>query len=366
MTYFAPNQPEYNYLKHMLLVGWDGRDQMDESAFEHSVAHHNAAGQPDGWFFDSFLIFSTNAPSGNALHKDINLGTSMSGEGDFFAVPSSNPANKADWRAYLDAIFRSDNFIPVLDRTVARMRAHLGAPPHKRNVVVSIPYPHQNQTFFHREHFQKPWQNFSVAGQNLARATRQRLDACKWFVDEIIAAWEKSKPGELHLLGFYWPFESIHYAWDVDDHWLLKELYRYIRERGYSFFWVPFYSSFNVHLLSNARGFYFDCGFLQPNYMFYQNIKGVGKAANEAKSRGAGVELEYYLSLDENTRVGREKHQRFREYLKGGIEHGYMTESACAYFIGCRDLAEMCRHENPVEREIYNDLFRFVQGRYVN
>lgn len=364
MPYLPPNLPDLNHLRHMLLLGWRGEDDITRADFDYSVAHYNEKGEPDDWFYDSFLVLGCNAPSGNYLLNDINLGTSMSGEGDFYAVPASNPGTKRDWGETIEGMFAPGGFVPGLNQSIVEHKARLGDPPHKRNFVMMIPYPHPNQTFFHREHFKQPWENFSVVGQNLMQATQQRLNACKWFVDETIARWEKEKPSDLSLLGFYWLYESLHYSWDVDDHWLLKELYKHIRARGYRFFWIPFYSSFNVHLLSDYRGFYFDGAFLQPNYMFYQNITGVGKAAEEARARNAGIEMEYYLALQEDTRVGREKHKRLRDYLNGGIDHGYMTESACAYFMGFRDLARMATHENPIEREFYHDLYHFARGDY--
>ncbi len=74
--------------------------------------------------------------------------------------------------------------------------------------------------------------------------------------------------------------------------------------------------------------------------------------------------MEYYLELNEPIAVGRERHQRFREYLDGGVTYGYMTESACAHFQGVGALDRMRVHEDPREREFYEDIFAFVKGRY--
>jgi hypothetical protein len=74
--------------------------------------------------------------------------------------------------------------------------------------------------------------------------------------------------------------------------------------------------------------------------------------------------MEYYLELDEPISVLNERQMRFREYLNGGVVHGYMKEAVCAHFQGVGSLERMCRHEDPVERELYEDIYMFVRGDY--
>ena len=168
----------------------------------------------------------------------------------------------------------------------------------------------------------------------------------------------------VHLLGVYWMFETIYRSWDVDDHWVLKELRRFLRDQGLQCVWIPFWSSYNVHLLDHYRDYYFDLAFLQPNYMFYRRGVSIEQAAEAARARGAGIEMEYYLELDEPIAVGDERQARFREYLNGGVRHGYMTEAACAHFQGKGALERMRVHADPQEREFYEDIYAFVRGSY--
>lgn len=364
MPYFPPNQPDFNFLRHLQLMGLDSEGPITEKELAYYVAHFTESCEPEDWFYDSFLPFAFRIPSGNALYNDINLGTTRSGDGDFFAVPSPNPGQRADWESLLDGLFAPDGFLQTLERTVTGLIPRLGAPAHKRNVVVTIPYPHPSQISWGRLKSKGPRVNFGVVMQNLMQATEQRLAACKWFVNETIARWKKAGFQELHLLGFYWVYESLHYSWDVDDHWLLKELYSFIRSKNRRLFWIPFYSSYNVHLLSDCRNFYFDAAFLQPNHIFYPSITGVDQAAEEARARGAGIEIEYYLDMDPAFGVGKEKYERFYNYLNGGCAHGYMTESACAYFNGFNDLHKMATHKDRRERAVYHSLFHFTQGTY--
>ena len=184
------------------------------------------------------------------------------------------------------------------------------------------------------------------------------------MVDEIARRWNSTQWHHLHLLGVYWMFETVHRGWDVDDHWLLKELHRHVATQGLKLLWIPFWSSYNVHLLDDYQRYYFDLAFLQPNYMFYKNGASVQVAAEAAQRRNAGIELEYYLELDEPIAIENERQARFREYLNGGVEFGYMRDSVCAHFQGVGSLARMHHHADPREREFYEDIYRFVQGTY--
>jgi hypothetical protein len=365
VPYLAPDRPELNHLRHLELLVVDYKSPLRAPDLVYHIAHVNERGKPDAWFFDSFLPISGLAPSGNFLYNDVNLGTTRCGDGDFFAVPSPNPATARDWTAALDAVWAPEGLLSQLDECIESLKPALGNPPHKHNIILTIPYPHPNQCMFGPLKKAGPRINFSVLTQNLAQATEQRLAACLWYVDTAIRRWKKSRFRNLHLLGFYWIYESLHYAWNVDDHWLLKELYRRLRGRDMRLFWIPFYSSFNVRQLHDYQGFYFDGAFLQPNHMFYPKITDVATAAAQARAAGAGIEMEYYLTIDPTVDVGiPEKYRRLRNYLNGGVEHGYMTESACAYFIGENDMHKLAVHRGARERGAYHDLFHFVKGDY--
>jgi hypothetical protein len=184
------------------------------------------------------------------------------------------------------------------------------------------------------------------------------------MVDEIRRRWQGERWSHLNLLGVYWMFETVYRGWDVDDHWLLKELRVHINKAGLKFLWIPFWSSYNVHLLDDYRRHYFDLAFLQPNYMFYKEGKTLEAAAAAARERNAGIEVEYYLELNEPIAIQDERQDRFRDYLNGGVTLGYMKGAACAHFHGVGSLARMHRHADPREREFYEDIYDFVKGTY--
>ena len=364
MSYLKQGLPEFNHLRHLALLYGDSKKKWTKEELKYYVAHLGVDGKADDWFFDSFLFISPKSGAGRDYLADVNLGKTMSGEGDFCPMCSPNPADKSDWDALLAYYFGEGGALQTLDNTISEIAGHVPLPTYKRNVVLSLPYPHITQEKFGRNGDSRETLNFSIKGQNLERATEARLGAEEWFVERVVELWHKGQYKHLNLLGLYWIFETIYRSWDVDDHVLLKELRKHINSNGLKFLWIPFYATYNFHLLEDYEKYYFDAAFLQPNFLFYKEGKYIETAATVARKCNAGIEMEYYLELDEPISIKDERHLRFREYLNAGVKYGYMTESACAHFQGVDSLQKMYSHTDPIEREFYEDIFHFVKGTY--
>lgn len=365
MPYFPQGHTDFNYLRHLILMYGDARRPWRQEDLRYYVAHLDRNGRPDDWLYDSFLFLNVKSSSGRDYCADINLGTTMAGEGDYVGVCSPQPANKNDWEELLGFYFGPAGAIETLDRTIdvcSKALSKSFGP--KRNVVLMLPYPHITQQSFGPIGGEERVLDFSTNKQGLMKATQDRLEAERWFVDEIVKRFREGSFRHVNLLGVYWMFETVHRGWDVDDHWLLKELHSYLGLKGLKFLWIPYWSSYNVHLLDDYQSYYFDLAFLQPNYMFYKEGKTLLQAALAARKRNAGIELEYYLELNEPITVVGERHARFREYLNGGVTYGYMTHAVCAHFQGVGALERMHTHADPIEREFYEDIYHFVKGDY--
>src|SRR6056297_1553837 len=100
--YKQQNLKELGFLKHLIITA----TATDEKAFHPYLAYVDEKEDPRDWLFDSFL-FVTGVKSKRALIADINVGTTMSGEGDFHAKPVDNPANKQDWEEAIDRYIQS-------------------------------------------------------------------------------------------------------------------------------------------------------------------------------------------------------------------------------------------------------------------
>jgi len=358
--YFPQGLAEYGELRHMILVySRQPRDWSPED-FRFSVTHLDQKGEPDDWFFDSFLFMPSAPPSRNSFYPGMNLGTTRSGKGDYFIVPTSNPARKEDWEWLMSNYFGKSTMLGGLDRYVEKAEANLGPKGRKVNVVITIPYPCHNQISFGKINERGKQLNFSTLKQDLVAATQQRLDAVKWFVEQGIKKAKMCDYRHINFLGFYWYYETIHRSFDVDDHWLLKELLKFVRAKNTHLFWIPFFSKYNIHQLGNYEEYYFDCAFLQPNHLQYKALpNSVEEAAKAAQANHAGIEMEFDKSVqDEMYR------SRFRDYLNGGVKFGFMKEAACAWYDGGRGPQWLYEHSNPRVRELYEDIYHFVKGTY--
>ncbi|MFH0989352.1 MAG: DUF4855 domain-containing protein [bacterium] len=365
MAFFAQNKPDFNYLRHLILLYGNAQTPWTSEDLKYYVAHLDPEGRVDDWLYDSFLFLNVKSGSGRDYCADVNMGTTMSGEGDFFAACSPQPAVKADWEELLEFYFGEHGALQTLDQTIdhccSKEALSLG---HTRNVVLMLPYPHISQREFGAVNGSDSITDFSTVRQNLEQATQKRLLAEQWFVDEIVKRYSSLKTRHLNLLGVYWMFETVYRSWDIDDHWLLKELRKHIHSRGLKFLWIPFWSTYNIHLLDDYQQYYFDLAFLQPNYMFYRSGKTLENAVLAVRSREAGIEMEYYLELNEPIAIQNERQARFRNYLNGGVQLGYMNEAACAHFQGASALQRMHHHQDPLEREFYEDIYQFIKGTY--
>lgn len=359
--YLEQGRKDLNGLRNLILLGGN---EVVKKDYEILLAEFDEKNNPKRWLFDSFLLIP-KLSSGNNLFSDINAGTSMSGEGDFFAIPAPNPANKKDWDEAADIYYKDGGMLDTLNSSAEEIAASIGKPKHKINVVLLINYPSPIQTHFGIEKGKKI--NFSIVGQNLDCASRQRLAACKSYISSLSEKWDARRFKNLNLLGFYWPFETVYRSWDIDDHWVLKELKPFVNSKGFKMLWIPFWCSYNVHLLDDYEQYYFDASFLQPNYMFYENIKGVEEAAMAAKKRHAGIEMEFYVGIEEapfKPKVKKERLKRFRAYLDGGVKHGYMKEAALAWFMGGKAMTRLCMSKNKEDRKLYKDVCDFICAEY--
>ncbi|PNR93715.1 hypothetical protein X924_07880 [Petrotoga sp. 9PWA.NaAc.5.4] len=98
---------------------------------------------PKEWLFDSFLLIPE--VKNFSLGADINIGTTMSGEGNFYAVPSPNPGNKEAWLTIIESLMCGAN---TISKAIEEISKIIGKPEIERNLVVMLPYAGINQCKF--------------------------------------------------------------------------------------------------------------------------------------------------------------------------------------------------------------------------
>ena len=57
MAYFKPDREDFNYLRHMILIGGNTDQAWKKEDFSCYVTHLNPDGNPDDWMFDTFTFW---------------------------------------------------------------------------------------------------------------------------------------------------------------------------------------------------------------------------------------------------------------------------------------------------------------------
>lgn len=301
------------------------------------VAYLDRDGKPQDWFYDSFLFMMFGgAPSGQTYYD--------------------GATNKQDWEHFLDTVFASDTGFAALEEALAKVADQLHSPVPTIPVMVMIPYPSPCQ------------ENFGdVDGDGISEDLRQesdRLKAIQWFIRSFLQRWRAKRYSHLSLWGFYWMNEGI----EARDERVVRETAALIHRLRYQFLWIPY---FNAPGIERWRDLGFDLAILQPNFAFMKvtpaklripDENRLTVTANRCRRLGMGIEMELNEALFTD--------EAYRVNLQLYLDHGhreldsYQHDLPRATYQGYDTIARLCRSENPRLRALYDDLYRFHQGKY--
>ncbi|HHY19606.1 MAG TPA: DUF4855 domain-containing protein [Firmicutes bacterium] len=286
-------------------------------------------------FFDAFLFLGIQAPSGRF----------------FDAVRGGDPStagNSEDWLWYLDKLFEDNMQLAAFDRAKGRVNEVLGD-AQKAQVVIMIPNPLTAQANFGE--IDGKMLSFSTENQSVKEAQKQRFTAIDWYVREIEKRWQEKEFENLELLGFYWMSEDIFHAHDEE---IVRLTADYLHEKDYRFYWIPFNKA------PGYDGEYgFDCVFLQPNYMFSEQV-GLSRFWQtyvDAVTYGTNFEIEG----ESTVLTSKKARERYLNYLKAGVTLGY-RDSAKAYYFGSKALVSCALASDAELRDIYDKTYLFAKG----
>ncbi len=304
------------------------------------VSYLDQSGSSGEWLFDSFLFLS--------LSSGINA--------NFWTRSTAT-----DWTWWIEKLFAKDEQIDALNKEIDRVRRVLGKPS-RRGVIVSIPYPDPSVENFGMRSTDGTLMRFSP-NPDRELSARHRLEACEWFVDEIVGRYRARSYNNLELLGFYWLQEELR---DGDAE-LINALADHLHGKGYQLFWIPYNSEDNIEALRTYRRgeLSFDWVWIQPNYVFargaaerWRELRDLDQIARTAHELGVSIEIE--MNRDEFLKGEVGAVNDFYAYLDGGLTHLYI-DKPLAYYVFPYD---MYHSRIPIVRQSYDALCRFVKGRH--
>ena len=320
-----------SYLDYMASVGSSSRtDDMiamyygnksrlkwGKTELEKVVMHTFRDGHKE-WFFPTFLYVE--------FKNDMGLKFGDNQPGD------NGPANKDNWEwllnRYFSTAYNGGNFegLKALDECIEDCKKRLGQPAFKHKVVLTVPSPCTNFT---------NWGSINKNGRTIKldfRNSSHRLEAVKWFVDELIRRFDAQHYKNITLDGLYWVEESTSMTgWHQDNKtgkWTNKRVdnkYDYVFDRnakrhndivadvaayvhtkkGLKFYWIPFdgaygsdkWRDFGFDRCYNQTGYFWGTPDLLRNPRSLKTISDLNRICNTAINDGRGLEFEISADL---------------------------------------------------------------------
>jgi hypothetical protein len=325
--------------------------------FEGVLTHKTSTGAVDDFMFQDFLFLALAVKTSSGALKTLHNGGNDTKAGTTISAES-------DWDIYLDNLFAPSRNINALYTEAYYNGKGTTIRP---DVWVGIPYPHP-----------------ATIGSDA-----NRIAAAKRWIDKFITRWNNgSYSNRLNFRGFYWIAETEYYnSSSNDDGYVMTEVNKYIHSKTVAgqylkSLWIPYQDANNW---TQHKTFGFDVAILQPNY-YFNTAKSLDKAAYEAQTYGAGVEMEFGHNITiTNPSDPNYARNRFIAYLNKGATGGtyngysygpYMTQAPIGWYPGgwvwSRDASG-----NPISKShalhnlynnrdnLYDNIYKFVKGTYV-
>lgn len=280
-------------------------------------------------FYDSFLLLPcvSTGPSGGTMYI------------------SSNPAISSDWQSYGDDIFVSGYNLDALNTAVGQVKDKLGIPDYKVKVFFTLIYPAEGQTNFG-----------SLGGREYDFSKLEdRIDVCKWQVDDYIYRFNSGNYENLQLTGFYW-FEEFIKQNSSSEKTLVTSATSYIREKGYKSIWIPYYMASGWN---KWEEYGFDVACLQPNYMFNTDAETtrVSTAVSYAKQYGMCNEVE----ISGKVLSSAEYYNRYLTYLRDYTANG-AGNAVKMYYQDVKFYYQCYVSDIPEARLLYDLTYKYAKG----
>lgn len=317
-------------IRDLALIYQGGAHRLDwtQEQFRPFVTHQFANGETD-WLFDGFLFLEFSNGQGRTYASGF----------------AETTARKSEWEWLLNRLFEENRSLSALDQSIEAMKAELGDPPFKHQVVLGLPMPHEHQ---------KDWGELHGVHMDFSNQEDQ-LKVLEWYLTELNQRFQSANYENLALSGYYWVEEDTIYSKDIT-----VPLSKRIQQLDKRFYWIPYWE---------ARGYDkwkelgFDIAYLQPNHFFQDTIpdQRLQDACLEADRLNMALEMEF----DKNALFDapNSTHQRMVSYLNYFEKNNVFQRSAVAYYSGTDGFLQLIRSENPNDIALMDRLGKIIINR---
>lgn len=316
----------------LIPIGSPHRPKWDKELLTPYVVHEFADGRRS-WLFDGFMMIDGVYFSPDGMNYTF-------GESDFPQAP------KSMWEILPDIQLGTESGLGcrALDELIGELKPQLGAPGYRHQVVMTLPGATGAS---------QVWG--AIDGEDMDFGKMEhRVKAMTWYVDLVIEKWNAAGFKNIELAGFFYVPEHA----EDRDIATVKLVTDYIREKGYSSYWIPYYWAWNYQ---NWEKMGFDQVYYQPNYFFKSDVplSRLDDAINEAyelndnaggEDMRFGMEMEFEgFNYDRNGNVYSPNnnglydystnhvfYDRFVDYVNKFEEYDVFTFMPLAYYTGYR------------------------------
>ncbi|MCU6711145.1 DUF4855 domain-containing protein [Paenibacillus sp. J5C_2022] len=300
------------------------------------IAYENEQGELKDWMFDGVLLLGISTPGGLSFET---------GSADIMR----------EWNWYLDKTFAAGGDLAELNRATGVAARVLNDKQRRTKVVLMVPSPGELTSSF-----QVIDGKLGIRGDRPptgAEALAMKCSLLGWYLEQVRQRWETAGYAHLQLSGMYWLSEGVSCDIPQEDT-LIRYVSGLVHDQGLKYFWIPFFYGGRSY---DWKDLGFDAVVLQPNHFFNDTgEERIRDTAHLAQLYRVGVEMECDERMNEEPAMRR----KYIEYLNGGVKYGYMKQAFKAYYQGSTSLLDSARSSDPLNRQLYDWTYQFIQGSY--
>lgn len=341
----------------LIYIGAQSRPDWDKEQFRPYVMHTYQDGSKS-WMFDGFLMIEFHVWNKNGI--EVSLGES-----------NTQGAQKEDWERLLKVHLgtESGNGCRALDDIIGDLIPELGQPGHKQKVVFTLPVAEAKTGI--------TWGSIGEEQLNF-QFHDHRVKAMKWYVDQLIAEWEKADFKNIDLEGVYWTKEAFY---TNEERALVKEMNEYYHQKGLNVYWIPYFSAPSYEDWEELG---IDVTYMQPGYYFRNTtpMSRLEDAIDLAWKANIGLEMEfegYNYTWDPvkgvRSRItpgniglygySPEYYQRLVDYIDKFEENDVFQFMPIAYYSGFQAVYDYAQTGHPKDQELMDRLASIMNVRHV-